>query len=366
MEAFRKISGLFAVVIGMGLVLSPFQGVLAAPLKGYESLQVATSAKVSMAPGESKQVSFGWQNIGTETWNRDSGAFVSVYTYGPKYRTSVFQDASWFGSTQPAKLTEATVRPGEAGHIAFTLHAPKTAGTYSETFNLAAENVAWIPGGQFTIAITVGTASTAVTTPAATTTAPAATTATTTATTAAPSGLSGMILLKSAKKLTADPNQTLSFTVGIKNTGTFTWKTRELYAGDLQSASSGSSTVVATKSSDTVAPGGLDLITFSFKAPATKGAHTVVYHMSVDGAQIPDLQIDIPVEVTSDAPSLNVPSTTTQPRASRRSGSTGDIVTDLTESVDPTIRVALLTVDDETDNKVDISCESDWKLVDGN
>lgn len=358
MEGFRKRFATLTAIVGMGMLLLPFHGVSAAPLKGYESLQVTATGKVTMAPGESKQVSVQFQNIGTQTWTRDTGAFVSVYTYGPKYRTSVFQDASWYKADEPAKLTEATVKPGETGHITFTLKAPKTAGTYSETFNLAAEDVAWIPGGQFTVAITVsGAASSSAAAPSV----PSATSATTAT---APTGLSGMVLLKSAKKLTAKANQSLSYTVGIKNTGTLTWKTRELSSGDLQSASEGSSAVVATKSGDTVAPGALDLITFSVKAPATKGTHTVSYHLSVDGAPVPDLEIDIPVEVTTNAPSLNVPSDTAARPST--SSSAGGIVTDITESVDPTIRVALLTVDEETDNKVEVSCESAWKLMDGN
>lgn len=355
MEGFRKIAGMFVALVGFTLALAPFQGAFAAPLKGYEAVQVTATSKVSMAPGESKQVSFGFQNIGTETWNRDSGAFVSVYTYGPKYRTSVFQDASWYKSDEPAKLTEATVKKGEVGHITFTLKAPKTAGTYSETFNLAAEDVAWIPGGQFTIAITVANASSPATT--TNTAAPTTTSDAPTATTDAPSGLSGIVLLKSAKKLTAEANQKLSFTVGIKNTGTLTWGTRKLYSGDLQSASASDSAVVATKSGDTVAPGGMDLITFSFEAPSTKGNHTVSYHLAVDGSEVPGLDIDIPVEVTSNAPKIK-----DAPLVAREDD---DGVVTGTLMDEPTVRIGVLIVDEETDDKVEVSCETDWKLYDG-
>jgi len=383
MEGIRKISTIVLALCFFATAALPVGIAHAAPLKGYEAMQVSATGKLSLALGETKTVTLGFQNIGTETWNRDSGAFVSMYTYGPKYRTSVFQDSSWAAAIQPARLTESTVKPGEVGHVSFKLRAPSTAGAFSETFKLAAEDVAWIPGGEVVINVSIGgvtapsvvasnpTAPTTVTTTQPPTqgvggTAPAAT---------VPSGLSAFVLLRSAKKVTAQANEKISFTLGVKNTGTVPWVKRELYSRDIQAASSSTSALVVSKSVDAVAPGSMDLLDFSFRAPSTKGSHVVSFSMVVDGSAVPDLLIDIPVEVTSNAPDLyqppaktkkpktSTPSSSTSP--STASGPSAGIVEGATVA-EPTIRAGILTVDDETDNKVEISCETPWKLVDGN
>ena len=386
MEQLRKLALGFLSLCVLATTFLPAAPVLAAPLKGYEAMQVSATGKLSLALGETKTVTVGFQNVGTETWNRDSGAFVSMYTYGPKYRTSVFQDASWTSSSQPARLTEAAVKPGEVGHVSFKLHAPSTAGAYAETFKLAAEDVAWVPGGEVVINVSVGgvtapsvVASTPTTTAATATTQPPTPSVGSSSPATVSSSLSAFVLLRSAKKVTAQANEKISFTLGIKNTGTVSWVKRELYSRDIQAASASTNALVVSKTVDTVAPGSMDLIDFTFRAPSTKGSHVVSFSMVVDGSAVPDLLIDIPVEVTSSAPSLyqppaktktkkpkattSTPSSSTSPSTS--SGSSTGIV-DGTMVAEPTIRAGILTVDDETDNKVDISCETSWKLIDGN
>lgn len=375
MKAFRKLSAVILALCVATTVLVPAGVVHAAPLKGYEAVQVTATGKLSLAAGETKTVTLGFQNVGTETWNRDTGAFVSMYTYGPKYRASVFQDASWIAASQPARLTEPTVRPGEVGHVSFKLRAPSTAGAYAETFKLAAEDVAWVPGGEVVVNVSVGgvTAPAVVASPSAEALEdkpvvnPAASTVST-----VPSGLSALLLIRSAKKVSARANEQVSFTLGIKNTGTVPWVKRELYSRDIQAASASTSaaTLVVSKSTGTVLPGAMDLMDFTFRAPSKKGAHTVSYSMVVDGSEVPDFLIDIPVEVTSSAPDLyQPPARTKKPKASVPSPSTGSEsstgIVDGDMVAEPTIRAGILTVDDETDNKVDISCETSWKLFDG-
>ncbi|MFH1405521.1 MAG: hypothetical protein ABIH21_05550, partial [Patescibacteria group bacterium] len=123
--------------------------------KGYRAMQVIGAQSITIEPGATKQYMIGFQNTGDKTWYRDEGAFVSVYTYSPKYRDSEFESDSWFRDIQPTKLQEVTVAPNEVGHILFDLKAPNVRGNYEETFYLAAENKVWIPGGEFTINITV-------------------------------------------------------------------------------------------------------------------------------------------------------------------------------------------------------------------
>ncbi len=372
MKGIRKLAlGLLSLCVA-GSTIMPVSVVHAAPLKGYEALQVTATGKLSLAPGETKTVTLGFQNVGTETWNRDSGAFVSMYTYVPKYRVSAFQDATWISASQPARLTESSVKPGEVGHVSFKLRAPSAKGAYAEAFKLAAEDVAWIPGGDVTVNVSVGgVASAPVAAAPVPTTSPAVpqtpSVGGSSPATTVPSGLSAVLLLRSAKKVMAQANEQISFTLGIKNSGTVPWAKRELYSRDVQAASatnSGPATLVVSKSTDTVLPGSMDLMDFTFRAPSTKGTHTISYSMVVDGNEIPNFQIDIPVEVTSSAPDVYVPpKKNASPSTSAGSGSGGIIEGD--KVAEPTLRVAILTVDDETDNKVDVSCETSWKLFDG-
>jgi hypothetical protein len=361
-----------AITLVSAVFLSAAPGVAsAAPLKGYEAVQVSATSTLTMKPGETKLYTIALQNIGEKTWTRDSGAFVSVYTYGPKYRASVFQDASWYKADQPAKLTEASVAPKAVGHVSFKLTAPKAKGTYAETFQVAAEDVAWIPGSLFTVNITVADEAAIAPTPVA---APAP------ATTSAADGLSAMILLRSEKKVTTAGGVPISYRVGIKNTGTKAWNKREVRVPDVSIASTNSgfhsswisSTLIASKADAPVAPGALDFIDFQFTAPSQAGSQVLRYAFVVDGAPIPNFTVDIPVEVTSNAPSaLNAPPAfqgfpvLPDPNFVPFAGS--PILQQVYRMSEPTIRVGILIVDDETANQVVItSAESPWRLFDGN
>jgi len=349
----------------------------AAPRKGYEALQVTLPKQgFTMQPGATQQVMIGFQNIGEKTWTNDGGPYVSIYTYGPKYRTSVFESGNWEDFTQAALLSESSVAPGSIGYIYLTLTAPESEGTYKETFNLAAEDTTWIPGGEFTLTINVeGDTAVATSRERASTTTPVA---------VAPSaeeevedvqedaiedgvaspdtdGLSAMILLRSAKTVTAKAGEEISYKIGVKNTGSVAWGTREIRTGDIAIASAGtehsswvSSTKLVLNDSGTVKPGGLDFLEFTFAAPSTKGDHTVRYTMAVNDTVIPDFYIDIPVEVTSGAAAvINEPVTVDE-----------DAIQAANTIEEPIVRIGLLTIDEETDWVTEISCNSTWKLED--
>jgi hypothetical protein len=175
------------------------------------------------------------------------------------------------------------------------------------------------------------------------------------------------VLLKSAKSITAAGGASVNFTVGIKNTGTLTWNKREVRVPDVTIATTSnetqhsswltSSTLIA-KADTSVAPGGLDLLSFTFSAPKTQGSHIVKYALVVDGNTVPDVSIDIPVDVTSNAPDAY---------QSPRRRTTTVPPEDTSSFIDePMLRVGFLVVDDETDWQVVISCETPWKLRDTN
>lgn len=324
----------------------------AAPKNGFEALQVSAPRQgFEIAPGQTQTVTLQFQNIGTATWVNSGKKFVSVYTQSPKYRASNFRGDNWKDFTQAAILKEASVAPKKTGTIELTLKAPLTPGQYRETFQLAAENAAWVPGGEFTLVINV---------PPASSTSPASSDGTPSP--VSNSGLSATILLRSSKEITAEAGQEIRYRVGVKNTGTVIWKTREIRSNDLGIASSNtkhsswvSASKVAVVSDGEVKPGGLDLIEFSFAAPPTKGKHKVSYKLAVNDVVVPDFSIDIPVEVTTGAQEA-LESPVTAPASS--------IIADVIIP-EPIIRIGVLIVDEETDWQVEISCDSQWNLMDG-
>ncbi|MFA6132090.1 MAG: SpoIID/LytB domain-containing protein [Patescibacteria group bacterium] len=377
-EVILNIAFAFLLVIGLAFILSVAEGIIkdkvslgssvwhevfgiktayAAPLKGFEAMQVSATGQLTMKPGESKKVSFGFQNIGTAAWTNTGTNFVSVYTYEPKYRSSVFFDSFWVAKDQPVKLLESKVGIKEVGHITFTLKAPTTVGTYKETFALAAEDKAWIPGGQFTITITVANevVSSSIVTPK-----PSEGGLSSSDT----NGYAAVLLLKSIKKtIQVKGGEVITFTAGIKNSGTKTWTSRSIKLPDVSVASSVSykdsswvdSKTAITKTDGSVAPGAMDLITFNFKAPVKKGSYVVKFALAADEvSSVPGGEIEIPIEVTSNAANAIT------------SEETNDV--DQTENLiaEPVLRVGVLIVDEETDNEVIITCESDFVLKDGN
>lgn len=151
-----------AGVLGLALLFSslsigaiPEQGFAAT--SAYEALRITTTGggTITLAPEEKKQITLTLQNIGSTTWKNDGPGYISLYTYEPKYRKSAFDPGTWLGPTQVRRMQEASVAPGNIGTLSFELHAPPTPGIYKETFALAAEDIAWIPGGQVTLTLNV-------------------------------------------------------------------------------------------------------------------------------------------------------------------------------------------------------------------
>lgn len=121
----------------------------------YAAQKYSKIEELEMVAGERKQIKIGFDNKGRYNWRRDGSNFISIYTDQPRYHSSVFWDKSWFQKDQPAKLKDSIVGPGQRGYFEFYLQAPKKPGVYKEHFALAAENKAWLAGGQFELIITV-------------------------------------------------------------------------------------------------------------------------------------------------------------------------------------------------------------------
>ncbi len=364
----------FLVIIIVSVFLSLLEGIImsrsahAAELKGYEAMLVSTSGTgtLTMKPGEVKSVAVQFQNIGSKDWSNDGASYISIYTYGPKYRSSVFDPGNWEWGDHPARIRETYVPVGSVATIMFDLYAPEQQGSYTETFHLAAEDTAWVPGGEFSLNIVVSEqegsrerqenksseagSDSAVNSNDQTQTEPTITVV---------NGYGATIVSRSADNLSVRAGEIVEYTVGIKNAGTKIWTKRRLQLPSINIASSSSDVFhvswltrsIPIARSGKIAPGEIDYMTFKFTAPQSKGNHIIRFQLVADNIEIPGGEIDIPVEVTSGAPDV-----IDSPRRSQ--------VDRISIIPEPIVRVAVLIVDEETDWQVVIESESDIELRD--
>lgn len=320
--------------------------VKSAARKGYEAVLQDIPTTLSMTPGETRTVELAYKNIGKTTWTNAGSAYVSLYTFDAKERKSVFADKTWISAAHPVKLKEKSVAPGAIGHFSLTLTAPSKVGSYTESFNLVAENTTWIPGAPVKFAITVAKPVT-----------PVAVSPQAKLVSDVPqTGLAATVLLRSQKTVAAEGGEQIVYKVGMKNTGTVAWVKREVRlpnAVSIAAASDTNAIQLALNTTGTVEPGAIDFLSFVFTVPSTKGTYTMKYQFAANDTVLPDAEISIPVEVTSDS---------------------GDLLNSpIIQNVEiqnlipePILRIGVLIVDQETENQVRISCNVDWNLVDGN
>ncbi|MEI7512531.1 MAG: NBR1-Ig-like domain-containing protein [Candidatus Uhrbacteria bacterium] len=248
-----------------------------------------------------------YKNVGSQTWKRDSGTFVSLYSVsGNKERVSSFKDASWTGN-QAAKMVETEVKPGQLAHFKVELRAPRSPAMYREEFMLAAENAAWITASRAILAINVPITSGFIASAA-----PGMSAADIVSQSA--STRSGQyiasLLLRSLQTMTGTGNARQQVTVGFKNTGDVTWGTRLLKVKGVVPALTGSLASVRddtwldmgtpTQAKDAVAPGEVGFLTFYIKAPVKKGNYTASFQLYADNQAVDGGVIDIPITVTAD------------------------------------------------------------------
>lgn len=126
----------------------------------YEaSLLIHSGYDLVLNKGEMITYRLGFKNIGKEDWYQTGRHFVSLYTVLPNYHDSLFSPnnkngTTWLNSHQ-IKMDEEKVASGVLGYFTLTLRAPNEVGRYVENFKLAAENKAWIKGGDVSFNINV-------------------------------------------------------------------------------------------------------------------------------------------------------------------------------------------------------------------
>ncbi len=326
----------------------------------YSAVQVTAPGTITMTPGEIKTITTTFQNTSDFTWKNDGPGYVSLYTYGPKYRTSVFDPGTWLSPSQVKRMSEASVAKGKTATLTFQLKAPSITGTYSETFKLASETYSWFDGGEFTLKITVKTSSA---------TSKATTTVSSTTTVATPVIVSSdraELAMVSANKVKAVAGKAITLSAGFKNIGTTTWKSYGLRAPDLSIASAGSfkhgswkGDTIASATS-TVKPGETAYITFAITAPKTNGTHITKFQFSANDSVVDGAFVEIPVEVTKGAAAA---------KDAPKDTSVDDGEQSVAYIAEPTMRVGVLIVDEETNSEVVITtdqCDFDIKDLDGN
>lgn len=113
------------------------------------------SPTIKMTAGKSLTFWVDFKNTGTATWFNSGKNFVALNVTGPSGRHSLFQHVFWPKYYRPCKMLTQTVKPGETARFKFALKVSNQPGEYTEKFQLVAENLIWIPGGEWEIPITV-------------------------------------------------------------------------------------------------------------------------------------------------------------------------------------------------------------------
>lgn len=119
----------------------------------YRAERLSTNCRaINIEPAKALTCEVSFKNTGTRTWYNSGKNYVSFYADN---LGKLFRHKYWWSPNQPARLLETKVLPGEVGHLRFALLAPELLGLYPIKLKLAAEDLAWIEGGQLEIPINV-------------------------------------------------------------------------------------------------------------------------------------------------------------------------------------------------------------------
>jgi lysozyme len=104
----------------------------------YGATLASVEAPEVVLAGETFKVRVTYTNSGGQPWD----ASTLLGTTMPRDRASEFQSASWPSESRAAAVT-GSVTPGQSYTFELDLNAPAQPGTYSESFGLVQEGVAW-------------------------------------------------------------------------------------------------------------------------------------------------------------------------------------------------------------------------------
>lgn len=295
--------------------------------------------ELTLAPNEARAFTVAFKNNGSAAWKNSGPGFVSAYTYNPKYRRSQFQDTSWRNFRQAALMKTPEAKPGELGFFEVILRAPKTPGTYQESFALAAEDAAWIEKSHFIVPITVTAAPTVVVAP------PPARVPSQAALPPNATDFQALRLSQSAPALTMKAGEVQQFRILFKNVGMKVWldeavKVRE--TSEPLTIATQTLGILAFKHDSwsgegmpvfkrqEIIPGEVSMNEFAIRAPETPGQYVASFMFLANGTAAAGGDFDIPITVTDDAGNV--------PEGAQPLPATGAIP-------EPNIRIGLYTTD---------------------
>lgn len=124
----------------------------------FSSSLVSSNYPSSMEADSTANVTYTIKNTGNAYWYNDGKYPIRLATYSPYDRISPFSDGNWPAPTRLAQMIEPVVAPGQDATFNFSVKAPTTSGTYTETYSLLAEAYRWfeIPISS-TVTVTGGT-----------------------------------------------------------------------------------------------------------------------------------------------------------------------------------------------------------------
>lgn len=323
----------------MAVILTPmaFQGVLVQAQDAYSAEVISVTGKgvISLAPGAKTTVDLALKNTGAQAWTNDGPGYISLYTYDPKYRRSEFDPGTWIWWNQTKRLTQTSVPVGKQGNLSFELHAPAKEGTYTEVFNLASEDRAWVTGGKITLTIKVAKDVVAQAPAAVVPTAPTA-------------ASKAEIIAQTIYDIDTKAGAPINVQVAVKNTGTNTWNGLGVLAPSAHIASesvsfkdkSWTSTHVAY-APQVVKPGGTGVISFIARAPSQNGNHEAAFEIVTDEGRRTGTYATVSMHVTEGAgEAMDTSSENNEPV--------------VTYGPEPTLRIGTFIVDEETDFEVKV------------
>lgn len=374
------------VVVGNGFqgAITPATSVTLPPVQPSVA---TTPATTETSPWQAKLLDKGgieWQleagdrtsaeltflNVGTATWLRDTGNFVSLYAVdstGKKGRASSFVPGS-SASTPVARMKEAQVLPGQMAHVKLVLRGAEKPGSYQEAFALAVENTTWVDGGLVVLPIAVPQRDQFIGT-APPEEAPSFAISPTTPSAGGNNKLFAGVYDMSLTPVTGAGYVKKDFYVQFRNVSVSAWQNPSIRFIDLRRPSTSYNVSLQDGSwmsannvvelLGTTKPNDLTSLAFAFRLPANKGAYTAIFQLYVNNQPVQGGVFEVPLVVTSDAsiarPILPTPTTSVVKPAQPSSPTSsfppieaiplsGDVSSLPTE---PLIRVGVLkTVDD--------------------
>lgn len=306
---------------------------------GYSAKKMIQSqSSITLPAGQAMTFQVGFKNTGSTSWKSNGKNYVSIYNRN-FYKDS-FRHKFWYTDEQPTKLNQ-DIKPGEIGYLKFALQAPDIPGEYIAKFQLAAENLIWIPGGELHVPFTVPSENQNITSTSQTKN-NISNTATDNEEKTANTGVTNNIestcefsafkLIQSHKSpITLQAGSKVKFRVGYKNNGATTWTTSNIYLN----------TSPATYLKAETKPGQLGY--FEFELPASASQNYNYFLMDNNGNIVSGGELNLQITVNG---SLTANSNTQN--------------TTLSEG--PVMRVGLY----KTEEPVIITANKSFKIIDKN